>query len=142
MLKFGITALVSVIVSCGGFWSYDRFINSPAESGSEPLSMEFSPVKSDFISIAVFNSERVVGYVTFRAIVDLKKEDTITEAGYVIADLLHRKQASFSKVFDGGGSRNSLASFEAPLLEALRTALGKDEVGALKLTDFAYDRRL
>lgn len=142
MLKLGFIGLMTVAVSCSLFWGYDWYVNQPAKPAAETPLSGFSPVKTDFISVAVFDSQQVVGYVTFRAVVELKNEGLIAEAGYVIADLLHRKLAAFSKVFGGKADRKSFSTFEAPLLEALKSRLGQEDIGSVKLTDFAYDRRL
>lgn len=142
MLKLAIAGVISIAISCGGFFGYQWYQNRPPATEESVLVQSMEEAKTDFISIAVFREGKVDGYVTFRAKLMLKDADRMAETGYLIADVIHRKLDTFSEVFGENFRPKDAKLIEEPLLAALTERLGEGEIGSLVLTDIAYDKRI
>jgi hypothetical protein len=142
MLKLAFTGVISILLSFGGFFGYQWYRNRPPATEESEKAASMEEVKTDFISIAVFKDGKVDGYVTFRAKLLLKDEDRMAEAGYLVADAIHRKLDTFSNLFGDNFRPKDAKLLEEPLLAALSDRLGVGEIGSIVLTDIAYDNRI
>jgi hypothetical protein len=142
MLKLVIVSALSIVVSCGAFFGYQWYENRPTQEEKIAPSVSMEETKTDFISVAIFKNGKVDGYVTFRAKLMLKDPSRLPEAGYLIADAIHRKLDTFSQLFGEKFELKDTKLIEDPLLSTLIDRLGSSEVASLTLVDIAYDKRI
>ncbi len=142
MIKLAAAGVAIIALTCSGFYGYGLYQSAPDTPADEIQGAGFEETKTDFISIAVFRNGVVKGYLSFRAVLTLKDTDRLAEAGYFIADTIHRKLPVFCQLISDPFDPKDAVELEKPLFAALSDKLGKDAIGSLKLADVAFDKRV
>lgn len=139
MRQFIISVSTTAAV-CLGYASTGPFAAATSGGSDNPTSVSaFEEAKTDFISVAVFDGEKVRGYLSFRVSFSISDAARAGEVGYLASDVSILNAPSFSAV---NSNLTLLAKqFENDIKVKIGSALPANLVESVRIIDFAYDVR-
>lgn len=100
----------------------------------------YETVKTEFISVSVFEGGAVKGYLSFRMEVEIAEADRIAEVTYHTSDFMFRRNASYEELKDGRIDNSD--KYKVAIENMIKNKFGDKLVKSLKITDYSFDLRL
>lgn len=141
MLKISSVGLLAILVTSGSIAGYQWHQNKPAEQLQEASTASYETIKTDFVSIAIFDKGKVDGYFTFRAEIGLSDPSRSLEVEYLITNFINVNQSKFPLRSGKNISPNELAFFEKNVIESISPLFKNSQIYKFKMNDIAYDKR-
>ncbi|MGB8818287.1 MAG: hypothetical protein WCC66_10255 [Rhizobiaceae bacterium] len=133
--------LVATVFVCIGFMSVGpvmKMLEKKPELDEPEVSYE--TVKSEFISVSVFESGMVKGYLSFRLEVEIADTSRIAEVTYHASDFMFRRNISYEEL--KSSKNDNPSKYKSAIQNAIKDRINVNLVRNLDVIDFSFDLRL
>jgi hypothetical protein len=140
-LRQTIPAFLAAFAVCAGYSSAGPIAGLFVRKAQSQLPVfSFEEAKSDFISVAVFEGNKVRGYLSFRIAFSISDTDRVPEVGYLASDYAIRSKFSLADI------RANLPGLSKKLEREIKShvegILPAELVNSVRIADFGFDARI
>lgn len=100
----------------------------------------FEGAKTDFISVAIFDGEKVKGYASFRVAFSISDAGRAAEVGYLASDVLIRRKLTMADLAAGLPALSKM--IEGEIKAHVEGKLPAELVKSVQIADFGFDARV
>lgn len=136
-----VPALLAALAVCIGYviaGPIAGMLGGKAESPKPVIT--FEDAKTDFISVAVFEGDKVRGYLSFRVGFSISDAERAPEVGYLASNFAIRKKLSIADI-DGQLPELS-KKLEGEIKSHVEGKLPPELVNSVRIADFGFDARV
>jgi hypothetical protein len=136
-----IPVFLTTLAVCVGYVSAGPMAGMFIAKEDTPLPVVvFEDAKTDFISVAVFEGDKVRGYLSFRVAFSISNAERAPEVGYLASNAVMRKKLSIADI------EGQLPAFSRKLESEIKThvegKLPAELVNSVRIADFGFDARI